>query len=165
MKPNYLMTYILDNDFYKTAVCLTMKHLNKQIRDAFFIAHDKTLLDPLAEVWNNHKTCLKFYFNTMLKEYRAKGRKSKFDLFRIPDYIKMPEWVMDNKLHFSHAVHLLRENHKHYSQYFSVPGNCSNYPVGFYWPIPVSNVQVQTTKAWELFFNNNPVENKLVFFV
>ena len=53
----------------------------------------------------------------MIEEWILRGYNNTMELVGLPDSIKMPPWLGDDRVHASHRSNLLRKDFNYYSKY------------------------------------------------
>ena len=132
------------------------KRLNKQILEC------DVLLDLILGIkdnsWKNHPACkmwkdypdiLMFYRNTMLDEWRYRGKNSnrsyRHDISIDIDNITYPWFMSDERVILSHRSNLVRKYPEYYSQYGWVDYGIQ----GYYWPCEVKTSRSKNiNKQW-----------------
>tara|TARA_A100001515_G_C4491187_1_gene183397 strand:- start:119 stop:514 length:396 start_codon:yes stop_codon:yes gene_type:complete len=73
------------------------------------------LRHPAVLMWDGHVEALLLYKNKMIEEWILRGFNNTMELVGLPDSIKMPSWLGDDRVHASHRSNLLRKDFKYYS--------------------------------------------------
>ena len=138
------------------------KRLNSQINEG------NRLLDLVLGLtdnpWKNHPACrmwldnpdvLQFYINTMLDEWRYRGkggnRPCRHDLSIDIHTITYPWFMSDPRVIISHRSNLVRKLPNFYSRYGWIDFGIE----GYYWPVPLKTKKAQKiSDQWEVLINN-----------
>lgn len=121
-------TFLPYSDFKKIAKILDNKRLGKQRVEAkqiltILLGNAKSNAwknHPVVLMWKGHENALKYYYNTMIDEWIARGFVNTMQKFPLRHPINIPWFVKCKPVILSHRASLLRKNHAHYSKYFSV---------------------------------------------
>ena len=123
-----MQTFLPDKDFTISAQVLDYRRLGKQRVEALQIYNvlvDNPTLQgkkykgwrrhPAVLMWEGYEEALLLYKNKMIEEWILRGCNNTMQLIGLPDSIKMPSWLGDDRVHASHRSNLLRKDFKYYS--------------------------------------------------
>ena len=139
-----MQTFLPYEDFTLSAQILDYRRLGKQRVEALQIYNvlvDNPTLQgnkykgwrrhPAVLMWEGYEEALLLYKNKMIEEWILRDYNNTMELVGLPDSIKMPSWIGDNRVHASHRSNLLRKDLEYYSKYrWKEPRNME-----YYWPI------------------------------
>lgn len=142
-------TFLPTSSFYDSARILDYRRLGKQRVECKQILNvlAKVKEDPKAKIgWRNHpavlmwegfEECLKYYTNTMIQEWIARGYNNTMELYDV-DYANLiePFWLGDDRVHSSHRSNLLRKDYSHYGAFEWTESDDLEY----YWPVKVGMI-------------------------
>ena len=125
-----MQTFLPYNNFYQSAKVLDQKRLGKQRVEALQIFNALTgastkdgreykgwINHPATKMWEGYEEALLLYKNKMIEEWILRGYNNTMELVGLPDSIKMPPWLGDDRVHASHRSNLLRKDFNYYSKY------------------------------------------------
>lgn len=137
-----MMVFIPYSDPIKIAKILDYKRLGKQRVEArqilsIILGEAKWTAwrhHPAVLMWVKYPNELKYYYNTMIKEWIARGYKNNMVMYEnLPEDMQMPWFMYCGPILRSHKATLLRKNYDHYSQYFKAPKTYLEH--GIIWPV------------------------------
>lgn len=141
-----MQTFLPYSSFRESAECLDRQRLGKQRVECKQILN--VLLDPenksrwrnhpAVRMWKGHENCLKFYANTMIKEWIKRGYKNTMELYRLDSLLKAPLWLGDERLHSSHRARLLQKDPDYYCQ-FDWHEIKTHPDAPYWWPVELVN--------------------------
>lgn len=164
-----MQTFMPFDDFYKCAVCLDNKRLNKQIVEAYQIITGRVpnKNHPACLMWDDSKSNLYEYIMVCCDEYQKRTNKghSVYEKIQNIDLEITSKTIFDiiidkykDLFLLSHKVNLLRKDYTHYSNFFTVKYELDSYPEGYYWPRANGKVSKIHTQNWLLFFDTKGVD-------
>jgi hypothetical protein len=147
-------TFIPYSNFKKCAKALDNKRLGKQRVEAKQIINILTNATqtkgwrnhPVVLMWVGYEKALMYYFNVMVTEWIARGYKNNMPLYQIEGKIKIPWFVSNKSVNYSHRGNLIRKNAEYYGKIFTdVP---KSYTLHTYiWPSKLTDEQIKLLKA------------------
>jgi hypothetical protein len=72
---------------------------------------------PAVLMWMGYEECLKIYHNIMIAEWIRRGYNNTMQLETPSSDVEYPQWMGDNRLHFSHRSRLLQKDREYYSRF------------------------------------------------
>ncbi|CAF3991426.1 unnamed protein product, partial [Rotaria sp. Silwood1] len=101
---------------------------------------------PIIDMWRPYVPFLKFYFNTMVKEWINRGFQNSLTLEDVKDEeILTPSWWGLDELHASHRANLVRKLPSHYKDRFGFKEDPAN---GYLWILADgSRLLIENTNA------------------
>lgn len=120
-----MQTFLPYPGFYDSVRCLDNKRLGKQRVEALQILKALYIPDygwrhhPCVKMWNGYTQALEMYMDICIEEWIKRGFKNTMKRANPQCYVdtKMPHWIGNKKLHYSHKSNLLRKDGEFYSQY------------------------------------------------
>ena len=126
-----MQTFLPYADFSLSASVLDYRRLGKQRVEALQIYNvlvDNPTLQgkkykgwrrhPAVLMWKGYEEALLLYKNKMIEEWRdVRKYNNTMEIVEVPDSIKMPPWVGDERVHASHRSNLLRKDFEFYSKF------------------------------------------------
>lgn len=87
-------------------------------------------------MWEGYEESLKQYYNTMIREWKARGYNNSMQLYYIDcKNLIQPEWLGNEEFHASHRSNLLRKDKQYYSQFKWIEPDDLEYV----WPVRKEN--------------------------
>ena len=151
-----MQTFLPFESFSLSARILDNKRLNKQIVEAYQILTDRVpnKNHPACLMWADCKSTLYVYFDHCCCEYERRFNKNHSLTFKVNplDYTNTAPYFMEKinspLFTLSHRVNLMRKDYNHYSQYIKLEHDISEYPQGYFWPIPNGFKSKENTYDW-----------------
>ena len=148
-----MQTFLPHSNFYDTAAVLDWRRLGKQRVEAKQILLTIDRGDeakgwknhPAVNMWRGYEPALAMYGAAICSEWIRRGYNDTqlaWFLERMPanEYIVLPPWLGDERLHISHQSNLIRKDPDYYSPLFE--GVSADVP--YYWPDPRTDRVLQT---------------------
>ncbi len=88
---------------------------------------------PAVLMWFDHTDALKYYYNTIVREWMRRGYVNNMPLFDI-GAVEMPWFVKNKHINYSHQASLMRKDPKYYTM-FNPPEQFMEY--SYIWPSKV----------------------------
>jgi len=140
-----MQTFLPYADFSLSASVLDYRRLGKQRVEALQIYNalvDNPTLQgnkykgwlnhPAVLMWKGYEEALLLYKNKMIEEWRdVRKYNNTMEIVEVPDSIKMPPWVGDERVHASHRSNLLRKDFEFYSKF----GWQEDTDLEYYWAV------------------------------
>ena len=140
-----MQTFLPYEDFSLSASVLDYRRLGKQRVEALQIYNalvDNPTLQgnkykgwlnhPAVLMWKGYEEALLLYKNKMIEEWRdVREYNNTMEIVEVPDSIKMPPWVGDERVHASHRSNLLRKDFEFYSKF----GWQEDTDLEYYWAV------------------------------
>tara|TARA_R100000278_G_C5400100_1_gene139270 strand:+ start:129 stop:551 length:423 start_codon:yes stop_codon:yes gene_type:complete len=140
-----MQTFLPYADFSLSASVLDYRRLGKQRVEALQIYNalvDNPTLQgnkykgwlnhPAVLMWKGYEEALLLYKNKMIEEWRdVRKYNNTMEIVEVPDSIKMPPWVGDERVHASHRSNLLRKDFEFYSKF----GWQEDIDLEYYWAV------------------------------
>ena len=134
-----MQTFLPVPNFTQTAELLDYRRLGKQrveakqILNALSRGSGGWINHPATCMWRGYQDALGLYMNVMIAEWIERGYKNTMEPVPLPDYIELPPWLGDERVHSSHRAALLAKDSEWYGKYGWV-----EYPeINYYWPVEV----------------------------
>ncbi len=145
-------TFLPHADFVQTAKTLDNKRLGKQRVEAKQIINILSVKNyaggwanhPAVNMWRGYLPALKLYYNTVVREWIARGFVNRMPILHVPPKPAMPWFVGNATFHASHMASLLRKNPAHYAKFFTVPDKFKKY--SYVWPAKLTAGQIAELK-------------------
>jgi hypothetical protein len=120
-------TFIPYSNFKKCAKVLDNKRLGKQRVEAKQIINILTNATDkqgwknhvVTKMWHGYIPALKYYYNTIVKEWIDRGFENNMELYEIKDKIIIPWFVSNKSINMSHRASLLRKEFSYYKDKFN----------------------------------------------
>ena len=140
-----MQTFLPYADFSLSASVLDYRRLGKQRVEALQIYNalvDNPTLQgnkykgwlnhPAVLMWKGYEEALLLYKNKMIEEWRdVRKYNNTMEIVEVPDSIKMPSWIGDERVHASHRSNLLRKDFEFYSKF----GWKEDTDLEYYWSV------------------------------
>ena len=140
-----MQTFLPYADFSLSASVLDYRRLGKQRVEALQIYNalvDNPTLQgnkykgwlnhPAVLMWKGYEEALLLYKNKMIEEWRdVRKYNNTMEIVEVPDSIKMPSWIGDERVHASHRSNLLRKDFEFYSKF----GWQEDTDLEYYWAV------------------------------
>jgi hypothetical protein len=148
-----MQTFLPHPNFHDTAAVLDWRRLGKQRVEAKQILLTIDRGDeakgwrnhPAVNMWRGYEPALAMYGAAICSEWIQRGYNDtqlSWFLERMPanEYIVLPPWLGDERVHISHQSNLIRKDSDYYSPLFE--GVSDDVP--YYWPDPATDRVLQT---------------------
>jgi hypothetical protein len=119
-----MITFLPYPDFTHCAMCLDVKRLGQQRREAKGLLEtllaDKMKNHPLMIMWRGYENELIWYGISICREWQIRGYKDTlldYFLSKKKKAFRDPHWLGVEKLHSSHRRRLITKNPNWYSQF------------------------------------------------
>ena len=140
-----MQTFLPTKNFKKSAKMLDYRRLGKQRVEGMQLINSLSpdysmkgwLNHPARLMWRGYENALKYYTNTMIKEWIARGYNNTMQLYEIEQPIVFPQWLGYPELHKSHRMNLLRKDYDFYKQHFDADAQTDLAIINeyeYYWP-------------------------------
>jgi hypothetical protein len=147
-----MQTFLPHPNFKKTAKLLDYRRLGKQRVEAWQILNTLRKIEqgvttittktgkvrklgwtnhPAVLMWKGYESALTAYYNTMIREWVARGYNNTMEIIQEDKNIVYPKWLGDKDFHGSHRANLLRKDHEFYSKY----GWSESSDLPYIWPV------------------------------
>ena len=160
-----VVTFLVSENFIDTAKILDDRRLLKQRVEAKQII-DALLKGSDAKGWKHHPAtlmwtgcvdALKLYYNMIVTECILRGKNNNMPLYEIDVAPKMPFWMGNKKVHYSHIARLLAKDFEYYSKKLILPDEIYH-KYGYVWPSKFSVNELETLPLEKLADRAIPIQ-------
>lgn len=137
-----MQTFLPYPCFYQSLRTLHTSHMWKQVLEASQIR--KSIEDPnhgwrnhpAVQMWIGYPGALAKYYNTALREFKARGGNTDWDIDRCwnESVVEMPRWLGDPVFHTRMQERMVEKIPEHYGEHFPYV-NAVSQEVGYWWPV------------------------------
>lgn len=162
-----MQTFLPYTQFQLSLKVLDRKRAGKQRVEAKQIldliecrTHNNWLNHPCVRMWDGHNQFLRFYYNESLQEWERRGFLNK-KLVNLPARVeqRIPSWLFDSRLHYSHRANLVKKDPDHYGPMW--PDVRPDTP--YWWPVELKTKKKQEELdefwGWHQCFRNDSSES------
>lgn len=147
-------TFLPYSNFQKVAKILDRQRLGKQRVEAkqlINILTDATNKKgwrnhPAVKMWKGYTDALKYYYNTIVKEWIERGYENNMAFYKIPKKIKIPWFVKNKSLNLTHQASLLRKYPAYYKKIFKPPPPPKYMIYTYIWPSDLTKDEIKELK-------------------